>query len=281
VLVFREYLSLFDYKIGRRDELAREIITLALLPTFATAVAWLQCFRGFQHHAAMVLATEIVDWRRFERPTQLMAYLGLVSRENSSGPRERKGSITKAGNRRILAQQAVIAEKIEEAVAEIAKEVELWMQIEKFGLADQVLAARFGFARSDLALSLPGLRDWASPVLTVTDSMRPTRRKPQGVVVSNTASATPEMRKRNALRAVHEFLQSKSKVRALPPEVQAILAESPISPDEVETPEERIKREASAAVIGTGRRDPVVAQAATEALALGKLGVPSGGVHRA
>ena len=77
-LVFREYLSLFDYKIGRRDELDREIVTLALLPAFATAVAWLQCFRGFQLHAAMVLATEIVDWRRFERPTQLMAYLGLV-----------------------------------------------------------------------------------------------------------------------------------------------------------------------------------------------------------
>jgi transposase len=46
----------------------------------------------------MVLATEIVDWRRFERPGQLAAYLGLVSREDSSGPREYKGSITKAGN---------------------------------------------------------------------------------------------------------------------------------------------------------------------------------------
>jgi transposase len=48
--------------------------------------------------AAMVLATAIVDWRRFERPGQLAAYLGLVAREDSSGPRERKGSITKAGN---------------------------------------------------------------------------------------------------------------------------------------------------------------------------------------
>jgi transposase len=57
----------------------------------------------------MVLATEIVDWRRFERPTQLAAYLGLVSREDSSGDRERKGSITKAGNshcRHVLVQAA-------------------------------------------------------------------------------------------------------------------------------------------------------------------------------
>jgi len=57
----------------------------------------------------MVLATEIVDWRRFQRPTQLAAYLGLVSREDSSGDRERKGSITKAGNshcRHVLVQAA-------------------------------------------------------------------------------------------------------------------------------------------------------------------------------
>ena len=108
-LVFREYLSLLDYKIGRRDELDREITALAALPAYACAVAWLQCFRGFQLHSAMVLATEIVDWRRFARPTQLMAYLGLVSRESSTGARERKGSITKAGNshcRHVLVQAA-------------------------------------------------------------------------------------------------------------------------------------------------------------------------------
>jgi len=108
-LVFREYLSLLDYKLGRRDELDREIATLAALPAYATAIGWLQCFRGFQLHAAMVLATELVDWRRFERPTQLMAYVGLVARERSTGDRERKGSITKAGNRHcrhILVQAA-------------------------------------------------------------------------------------------------------------------------------------------------------------------------------
>jgi transposase len=108
-LVFREYLSLLDYKLSRRDELDREIALLATAPEYATAVGWLQCFRGLQLHAAMVLATEIVDWRRFARPTQLMAYLGLVSRESSTGPRERKGSITKAGNshcRHVLIQAA-------------------------------------------------------------------------------------------------------------------------------------------------------------------------------
>lgn len=107
--MFREYLALFEYKAGRRDELDREIATLAELPALSTAVGWLQCFRGFQLHAAMVLATEIVDWRRFAQPTQLMTYVGLVPREDSTGARERKGSITKAGNshcRHVLVQAA-------------------------------------------------------------------------------------------------------------------------------------------------------------------------------
>ena len=98
-LVYGEYLALLEYKLARRDELDRQIEALALSPALATAVAYLQCFRGLQVHSAMVLACELVDWRRFARPGQLMAYLGLVSREDSSGNRERRGSITKAGNR--------------------------------------------------------------------------------------------------------------------------------------------------------------------------------------
>jgi len=108
-LVFREYHALLAYKLQRRDELDRQIEQLALTPTLAAAVARLQCFRGIALQGAMVLATEIVDWRRFERPGQLAAYLGLVAREDSSGPRERKGSITKAGNshcRHVLVQAA-------------------------------------------------------------------------------------------------------------------------------------------------------------------------------
>lgn len=108
-LVFREYHALLMYKLQRRDELDRQIEELALLPALAPMVARLQCFRGISLHSAMVLATEIVDWRRFERPSQLACYLGLVSREDSSGDRTRLGSITKAGNshcRHVLVQAA-------------------------------------------------------------------------------------------------------------------------------------------------------------------------------
>lgn len=108
-LVLGEYLALLEYKLQRREELDRQIVALALTPALATAVGWLQCFRGIQLHTAMVLATEIVDWRRFAHPRELMAYLGLVPTERSSGKRERKGALTKAGNthcRHVLVQAA-------------------------------------------------------------------------------------------------------------------------------------------------------------------------------
>jgi len=97
-IVYGEYLGLLEYKLSRRDELDRRIAELALTPALAPAVNRLQCFRGVQRHVAMVLTTEIGDWRRFESPRQLMAYLGLVPKERSSGDRERRGSLTKAGN---------------------------------------------------------------------------------------------------------------------------------------------------------------------------------------
>jgi transposase len=108
-LLFREYLALFHYKNDRRLVLDRAIAALAAQPAWAPTVGRLQCFRGIQAYAAMVLATEIGDWRRFTTARQLMAYLGLVPREHSSGGRERKGSITKAGNshcRHVLIQAA-------------------------------------------------------------------------------------------------------------------------------------------------------------------------------
>ena len=108
-LVYREYHALLMYKLQRREELDRQIEQLAELPTLQPMVQTLQCFRGISLHSAMVLATELVDWRRFERPGRLACYLGLISREDSSGNRQRLGSITKAGNshcRHVLVQAA-------------------------------------------------------------------------------------------------------------------------------------------------------------------------------
>jgi transposase len=59
----------------------------------------LRCFRGIDSLTAMILLAELHDFRRFPTPRGLMAYLGLVPREASSGLRTRRGPITKAGNR--------------------------------------------------------------------------------------------------------------------------------------------------------------------------------------
>ena len=84
-VVFGECLALLDHKLDRRDELDRQIEALALEPAYGDAVGRLCCLKGISTQAAMVLVTEIGDFRRFEHPGKLMAYLGLVPSEHSSG----------------------------------------------------------------------------------------------------------------------------------------------------------------------------------------------------
>jgi transposase len=69
----------------------------------------LQALRGMALVAAATLVAELGDITRFANPRQLMAYLGLVPSEHSSGGTRRQGGITKAGNgaaRRMLIEAA-------------------------------------------------------------------------------------------------------------------------------------------------------------------------------
>jgi hypothetical protein len=57
----------------------------------------------------MIILGELYDLRRFENPRHLMAFIGLVPSEHSSGSSTRRGGITKTGNshvRRILVEAA-------------------------------------------------------------------------------------------------------------------------------------------------------------------------------
>ena len=47
---------------------------------------------------AVTVVAEVGDFRRFANARQLMAYLGRVPAEHSSGATVRRGGITKAGN---------------------------------------------------------------------------------------------------------------------------------------------------------------------------------------
>ena len=69
-------------------------------------IAAYQAVRGVAFMTAVTFAAEIGDVCRFDNPRQLMAYLGLVPSENSTGERVRRGSLTKSGNRR--ARRALI-----------------------------------------------------------------------------------------------------------------------------------------------------------------------------
>ena len=68
-----------------------------------------QALRGVSHIMATTVVSEIGDMRRFPTPKQLMAYLGLIPSEHSSGKTVRRGPITKTGNshvRRALIEAA-------------------------------------------------------------------------------------------------------------------------------------------------------------------------------
>ncbi len=65
---------------------------------FASVVRGLQALRGVRLVVAATLVAEVGDFGRFTNPKQLMAYLGLVPSEHSSGARTSRGRITRAGN---------------------------------------------------------------------------------------------------------------------------------------------------------------------------------------
>jgi transposase len=80
----------------------------ALVPNWSLApiAAAYQAMRGGSFLVAVTVAAEVGDLRRFETPRQLMAFLGLVPGERSTGETVRRKGLTLAGNRR--ARRALI-----------------------------------------------------------------------------------------------------------------------------------------------------------------------------
>ena len=104
-IVLEDYLAAVEVAAARRDRLTAQIE--AMLPdwTLAPVVAALQTMRGMALVNAATVIAELGDLSRFANPRQLVAYLGLVPSEHSSGASIRRGGITKAGNnaaRRLL-----------------------------------------------------------------------------------------------------------------------------------------------------------------------------------
>lgn len=71
---------------------------------FVEAVTRLSAYRGITELGALILASEVCDWRRFSSASAFMAFCGLVPSEYSSGGRTRRGHITHAGNEHVRTQ---------------------------------------------------------------------------------------------------------------------------------------------------------------------------------
>ena len=107
--VLLDGIGSIDALLVRRGSLEAQMGALVEGSPWEQAVAHLRCLRGIDTLSALGLCAEVGDFERFERPAQLMSYLGLVPSESSSGERRRQGSITKSGSRharRLLVEAA-------------------------------------------------------------------------------------------------------------------------------------------------------------------------------
>jgi transposase len=107
--VVDDYLLAIDQTETRLLELDTRLAEIAERDPYREPVGWLRCFRGIDTLTAILILAELHDVRRFASAPALMAYLGLVPGEDSSGEKQRRGRITRAGNalvRRLLVEIA-------------------------------------------------------------------------------------------------------------------------------------------------------------------------------
>lgn len=100
-IAYKDCLLAVEIAMERVERLNEEIEKIVPMCTQSPLIKALQALRGVQTLTAVILAAEIGDPRRFRTAGQFMAYVGLCPSENSSGKRNQKGPITKAGNRRV------------------------------------------------------------------------------------------------------------------------------------------------------------------------------------
>ena len=108
-IVLEDCIAAVEAATARRDHLEVHIKAALSDWSLRPVVNALQALRGLALVAAATLVAELGDITRFDNPRQLMAYLGLVPSEHSSGQTRRQGGITKAGNnaaRRMLIEAA-------------------------------------------------------------------------------------------------------------------------------------------------------------------------------
>jgi transposase len=124
-IVLQDYIHAVEDAEKRIGRLVEQIGQLLEQWSMAPVVKAIQAMRGATFINAVTIVAEIGDFARFSNPRQLMAYVGLVPSEHSSGDSVRRGGITKAGNgqaRRALiegAMQARVSRKLHDRIEDL------------------------------------------------------------------------------------------------------------------------------------------------------------------
>jgi len=108
-IVFQEYVDMVKELQERVTSIEEEMRKAVDGWSLGRVVEALMALRGVNLVTAMMVVAEIGDMSRFESPRQLMAHLGLVPSEHSSGGSQKRGGITKTGNghaRRVLTESS-------------------------------------------------------------------------------------------------------------------------------------------------------------------------------
>jgi transposase len=107
--VLREYLHSVDQGGDAVKRLTADIAELVETSSLQPLVKALQALKGVRLITAAGVAVELGDLQRFRTARDLMGYVGLGVREDSTGKSRRQFSITKTGNkhvRRLLVEAA-------------------------------------------------------------------------------------------------------------------------------------------------------------------------------
>jgi transposase len=99
-IVFQDAVDAIDDAAARLRRLDEQVAAIVPSWSMAPVVAAYQAMRGVSFVVAVTFVAEIGDLRRFDNPRQLMAFLGLVPSERSTGERVRRAGLTLAGNKR-------------------------------------------------------------------------------------------------------------------------------------------------------------------------------------
>lgn len=108
-ITLQEYVDAIHESANRVARFTIQLRELIPQWRWKPVVEALQALRGVSLIVAASTVAELGDLSRFENPAALMAYLGLVPSEHSSGETVQRGSITRTGNghvRRLLVEAA-------------------------------------------------------------------------------------------------------------------------------------------------------------------------------